>query len=886
MVDNCSELASQIAALSAQISSLNILTETQVKTIAQQVIDNSKPSLVATTKASLQPHLLTAVAAAGVVATNKLQPQIDAVKKQATDAFLEAVENTKRQRLLEIEAKGTREAATKGEKIAAEYARQMLEAQAETARVAREQARQNRVNRDVELSQAELRELTRHNAQEAERLLGIERKNAAKFSALESIVDVAKADAELAKGLSSQAKNEVVTASAKATNAVTEAATATKAALNASLDANGLKQIVNGIGSRIDGLGRAIGVLESKTATAVANAARAVGISSEALAATGRLAGRILEIFQVIGTIFTIIEQLQTLNILGDRIDAVENGVVALGNDLSRVLGKLLGLQNRIGANETLTAQVKNIALDAKGIGEAANLKAGAAQVTATRAENFGIVANANAKTAQVAADGAVRNAARANENATTAYNKANEAELAANKAQNTAANAEGIGNQAKKNAGEALGKAGQALSVGLTAITLYQTVRFLRGLPGLPGRDGRNGVDGRNGINGAPGVTTIVQIPGTPGRDGLPGMNGRPGINGINGRNGRDVNPADLAGLKAFIAAQHAQTRAAGGALHSATRQYILAPIMGILAPLILICKQILDLVNKFSNAAQLALLNIINNKLGKQVTGGLSQFIETIAKNTYVEKALAVLTFAATIHNAFMLSNNLVQTLGTIIDQVLAFILPKGFDGTPLTIENALGKLAHEIIADTVGEANYKQISEDWAKANRIYQASVNVFNQVGNAVGLVTAGMEVIGGNVAKIGNALKVWGAIGEKAYSWMNPQPNFKGKFFNFINTATAEANTIAMMVAVPIGISAAAIEINSSVGALKKELDQEDPKDAQGHPITDKLGNSLKWEPGVTVPDPTKTVLTQEQAKADSKNIIQATLEDIFDGGD
>ncbi|OYD93136.1 hypothetical protein CDG76_20805 [Nostoc sp. 'Peltigera membranacea cyanobiont' 210A] len=307
-------------------------------------------------------------------------------------------------------------------------------------------------------------------------------------------------------------------------------------------------------------------------------------------------------------------------------------------------------------------------------------------------------------------------------------------------------------------------------------------------------------------------------------------------------------MNPADVASLRALIVAQHA-----------ATRTSINSTTSGLVGGV------------KTFFTAQLA---------------GLTTLITAIATNTYVEKALSVLTFAATMHNALMLSNNLAQTLGTIIDQVLGFILPKGLDGNAISINNVIGKAVHEIIADTIGEANYQEISQDWAKANRIYQAGVNVFNQVGNAVGLVTAGMEVIGGNVAKIGNGLKIWGVLGEKVYGWMNPQPNFKGKFFNFINTATAEANTIAMMVAIPIGISAAAIEINSSVGAVKKELDQEDPKDKDGHPITDKLGNPLKWEPGVTVPDPTKTVLAQEQAKADSKNIIQATLEDIFDGGD
>ncbi|AVH71585.1 collagen-like protein [Nostoc sp. 'Lobaria pulmonaria (5183) cyanobiont'] len=823
--DCCDNLQQQINAINARLLNLKGLDENALKT---------------SLKASLQPDILTAVAAAGVVTVNKLQPQIDAAKQKATDAFMEAVENTRKQRLLEIEARGTRDTATRAEKNAAEYARQMREAQAKATQLEGEQARLNRENKALQVSDTELRELERRNAREAERLAGVERKNAAKFNALESATDAAKKEAELAKGLSNQARNEVVTASAKASNAVTESAAASKAALNASLDANGLKQIVNGIGSRVDGLGRALATLETKVGTAITNAAKAVGISSEALAATGRLAGRILEIFQVIGTIFTLIEQLATLNVLGGRIDAVESGVVALGNDLSRVLGKLLGLQNRIGANESLTAEVKNIALNALGIGEAANLKAGAAQVTATRAQNFAQIANANAKTAQTTADGAVRNAGVANENATTAYKQG--------------IKAEGIGEQAKRIAGDALGKAGVALTTALTAIALYQTVRSLRGLqglrglPGLPGQKGDKGdrgLTGAQGIPGTNGITTVVQIPGIPGRNGRNGTNGLPGRNG---RNGIDVNPADIASLRALIVTQHATTRAN-------------------------------------INATTTGLVGGVKAFFTAQVAG-VTTLITAIATNTYVEKALSVLTFAATVHNGLMLSNNLAQTLGTVIDQVLGFILPKGLDGTPISINGVLGKLAHEIIADTIGEANYKEISEDWAKANRIYQAGVNVFNQIGNAVGLVTAGMEVIGGNVAKIGNALKIWGVIGEKAYSWMNPQPNLKGKFFNFINTATEKANTIAMMVAIPIGISAAAVEINNSVGAVKKELDQENPKDDQGHPITDKLGNPLKWEPGVTVPDPTKTVIAQEQAKADSTNIIAATLEDIFDGSD
>jgi hypothetical protein len=180
---------------------------------------------------------------------------------------------------------------------------------------------------------------------------------------------------------------------------------------------------------------------------------------------------------------------------------------------------------------------------------------------------------------------------------------------------------------------------------------------------------------------------------------------------------------------------------------------------------------------------------------------------------------------------HNALMLSNNLAQTLGTIINQCVGLILPKGINGQPININNVIGGVVTDLIKNAIGADNYTTISNDWAKANRIYQAGVNTFNQVGNAVGLLSSGLEMIGGNVGKIGNALKIWGVVGQHAYSFMNPQPNMKGKFFEFINTATADANTIQMMVAIPIGMSAAAVGINDSIAALNKQLDQEDPKD-------------------------------------------------------
>jgi hypothetical protein len=675
--------------------------------------------------------------------------------------------------------------------------------------------------------------------------------NTAATSSLSKAIENAR-QTELAKGLANQAKSEASTATSKASNAISDAASAAKVAANATNEVGGLRGIVNGIGSRIDGLGRGIIALEAKVGGAIVKAAEAVGISKQALGAYAKLAGRVLELFNVVATIFTLLEQLAVLETLGARIDAVENQVLALGADISRLLGSLVGIKSRLGNLEYKVPLIEDVASKAIVIGNTAT------SIARNALQAAGIARQA-ASQAQSTADGAVRNAKTANDNATTANNNATTAFRKAEEAQ-------GIGEQAKRFAGETFNKAGVALTTALTAIALYQTFKGLRGLqgiPGIPGRQGERGLQGVPGIPGRDGVTAIIQLPGTPGapgRDGrngfngLPGRQGERGLQGVpgtpgrNGRDGIDVNPADLASLRGLIISQHAATRAN---VNTVTTSAV-GGVRGFLV-------------------AQFA---------------ALTALITAFASSTLVNTALNIMTFAATMHNAVMISNDVAMTLGTIIDQVTGFILPKGLNGESISISTVLGKAAKEIIEDSIGAANYAQITEGWAKANRIYQSAVNVHNQLSNMMGVLTAGMEVIGGNVGKIGNALRKGGVLLDDAYGYMNPQPNLQGKFFNFLQGASAQASTIAAVITIPIAIKEATIGINDSVAELRKNLTQEDPKDAQGNPIKDSLGNNLRHEPGLTVPDPTKTADAGEQAKADSKNLIEATLEDIFDGDD
>ncbi|MCC5626854.1 hypothetical protein LC613_01065 [Nostoc sphaeroides CHAB 2801] len=936
MADTCASLAAEIAALRAEVARIPKVDEGRI---------------IKATRSALQPDINTAVAAGGVLVAQKLKPQIESAAQKATDAFLEVVRNTERLRLAEIEAKGASTTATRAERNAAEYARQLQAERARITRVEGEAARLNRENGQLKITDEELRAITRKNEVDARRAEQIAKKSEGKIGQVEAEIPPIRNTANSAKGIAERASDGIAEVRATATNAlnkagnaVVDAAKASGQALNAANEVTGLKSVVSGVKSTLGKLGDSIVAVEKSVGDAVAKAAKAIGISGEALSATARLGGKVLEIFNVIGTIFTILDGMATREVLGNRIDALEAGLAAVGRDISKALGFIFQLTNRVGGAESTASAAKILAGEARAQSSQATLLAQTAQRSAGNAQS-------TASQAQTTANGAVRNAGQANENAKTAYTTALKADEKAKSASATAIKADvkadtatatatrvgTLAEQAKGLAGQAFSKAGEALTVGLTALALYQTFKGLRGLqgipgipgrqgerglqgitgmpgrngittvvtlpgipgrqgerglqgvPGAPGKQGERGIQGLPGVSGRDGITSVVTLPGTPGapgRQGLPGTPGRQGLPGRNGRDGIDVNPAEAASLRALIIAQHNQTRLNSTTQHSATRTRILTPILAAFAPVLALLKQIYDIVSKAASAAQLALLNIINNKLGNQVVGGISGLVTRIAQNTYVEKTLAVLTFAATIHNAFMLSNNLAQTLGTVIDQCVSFIVPKGIDGQSITIGDSLGKLAHQIIADTIGEANYKKISEEWALANRIYQATANVFNTVGNAVATISSGMEVIGGNVGKIGNALKIWGVLGEKAYGWMNPQPNLHGRFFNYMTGATDALNTINAVVAVPLAVAVAVTEVNSARTALQASLNQEDPKDDKGNPRTDALGNPLKYEPGVTVPDPTKTILAQEQAKADSKNIIEATLEDIFDGGD
>jgi hypothetical protein len=185
------------------------------------------------------------------------------------------------------------------------------------------------------------------------------------------------------------------------------------------------------------------------------------------------------------------------------------------------------------------------------------------------------------------------------------------------------------------------------------------------------------------------------------------------------------------------------------------------------------------LGLGNAAGQVVDLALLGVINKKLGPELPGGLSGFMQgmqTFAarawKTTQMDKVLNLLTFITTVHNAAMLSSNLGSTLSELTGLALQTIGIKDEEDNAIDVGSILGKTVESAVKGIVGEEVYNGTKTTWNKLNRIVQTASQVIWTVRSMADSAREVTEWTAENTGKIGNALKKWGIVGENAYKWM------------------------------------------------------------------------------------------------------------------
>lgn len=235
-----------------------------------------------------------------------------------------------------------------------------------------------------------------------------------------------------------------------------------------------------------------------------------------------------------------------------------------------------------------------------------------------------------------------------------------------------------------------------------------------------------------------------------------------------------------------------------------------------------------LLDKINAGANAAQLALLTLVNTKLGDLVPGGLSGKLQRLSSWLHLDRALNILIWWQTLHNAYMLSANLGQTLTSAISNVLAAIGIKDAEGSPLEIGEILGGQFDALAKAVIGESEWGGIKAEYKKWNRIYQAAANLKNSIESIGHSILSALEVVGSWVASIGNALRKWGEVGDKAYKYMNPTPNFQNKFFTALENTENVVSQIDSVASEVLSVQETATQIVEQKSIIEKSLKEDD----------------------------------------------------------
>lgn len=266
-------------------------------------------------------------------------------------------------------------------------------------------------------------------------------------------------------------------------------------------------------------------------------------------------------------------------------------------------------------------------------------------------------------------------------------------------------------------------------------------------------------------------------------------------------------------------------------------------------------------DKLDDLYKGIDLTLLATINTKLGNQIPGGIGPFLQTFYTNwerfrnwIKLDRAINLLNLWINLHNAFMLSRNLADTLFALTDQFFSVfgVELKDDEGQSIGISNAIGNALESTAQRLVGVENWTNITETVAKANRIYQSASQIVWTVRSIQDSAREIAEWTAENTGKIGNALKKWRIVGEDAYKWMPEKIESQNAWMLKINrfrdqTEALEdaASSLSSVIGEVQSIQSEFDELKEQKDKFNENLEQFEPKERPDNvPVKDNVTES------------------------------------------
>lgn len=145
------------------------------------------------------------------------------------------------------------------------------------------------------------------------------------------------------------------------------------------------------------------------------------------------------------------------------------------------------------------------------------------------------------------------------------------------------------------------------------------------------------------------------------------------------------------------------------------------------------------------------------------------VQNFASTAWRVTRADKVMNGVAMVMTIHNGMMLSNNLLSTISEATNMTLDALGIRDETDEPLDFGAAIKAKISAVMSSLLGETAYAELTARIAKANRIYQSSINLLDTVYSLADSARNVAELTAENTGKIGNALRESGAVYEDAY---------------------------------------------------------------------------------------------------------------------
>ena len=186
---------------------------------------------------------------------------------------------------------------------------------------------------------------------------------------------------------------------------------------------------------------------------------------------------------------------------------------------------------------------------------------------------------------------------------------------------------------------------------------------------------------------------------------------------------------------------------------------------------------KKILDKLDGLSLGAQgldLALVREIHATVhsGTHGLAKIQNYAETAWKATRADKIMNAVNNVLIVHNAMMLSNNILGTTSEVLNLGLETLGVRDEEDKPIDLGATVRNIVTNLLKKSFGQEKYAKLTAKIASFNRIYQSGANIAYNIRNMFDAGQDIAETTAEHVSFIGNALRRDGVVRENSYRLM------------------------------------------------------------------------------------------------------------------